>query len=85
MEQGSSAKWYGIGALVIIAFALWYVYGRPTLSTDAPASAVEQAQTPELSAGDTVADISAGLQETPDTSAALDADAASAAAAIQDI
>ncbi len=83
MEQGSSAKWYVIAALVVVAFALWYAYGRPTPATDAPASAVEEAQTPELSAGDTVADISADLEQTPDTSAALDADAAATAEAVQ--
>ncbi|MEK7101749.1 MAG: hypothetical protein AAB882_01195 [Patescibacteria group bacterium] len=77
--------WYIIGVIVIIALGLWYFYGgEPTPTTsDTQASAIEQTQTSELTAGDTTADITADLAGTPDTSAALDADAAAAAQAVQ--
>ena len=84
MDQGSSMKWYVIGVLVIAALVLWYVYGQQTStsSTDMRASAVEQVQDTALTAGDTTADISADLNQTVDTSAALDADAAAVSAAV---
>ncbi len=85
MEQDSSAKvWYIIiGALVVIALGLWYFYWTGALTATAPTSAVEQAEIPALTGGDTTADISADLNQIPDTSAVLDADAAASADAIQ--
>ena len=78
-------KWYVIGALVIIALALWYVYGKQTPAAELPPSVATQTQDAPLTAGDTTADISADLNQTADTSAALDADAAAASQAIQDL
>lgn len=73
---------YIIGILVIAAFALWYIFGT-TKTAGVETSAVEQTQETALSSGDTTADISADLAGTLDTSAALDADAAAAAEAVQ--
>lgn len=81
-QQGSSMKlWYIVVALVVIALAAWYFYGSKTPAADT--SAVEQTQIPALTGGDTTADISTDLSQMPDTSAALDADAAASASAIQ--
>ena len=77
MDQGSlNNRWYIIGVVVVVVAALWYFYGgqAPTVGTET--SAVEQAQIPTLTGGDTTADISADFSQIPDTSAALDADAA---------
>lgn len=86
MGEGSSSKvWYVVvGLVVLAALAAWYFYdqGQRAPVSAPEASAVEEAQLPALSSGDTAADISADLSQIPDTSAALDADAAAAAAAI---
>lgn len=86
MEQDSSNKvWYLIGAAVIIALGLWYFYGVKAPTADTGTSAVTEVQIPELTGGNTTADISADLSQIPDTSAALDADAAASASAIGDL
>src|SRR3989344_2000662 len=81
----SNGAWYAIAAVVVIALGLWFYYG-----TKAPeeqpagtrASAVEQTEIPALTGGNTTADISADLDQIPDTSAALDAEAAASGAAV---
>ena len=74
--------WYIIGILVLIALALWFVFG--TQKAVVPqTSALQEKQEASLTAGDTTADISADLNQTADTSAALDADAAASAQAVQ--
>jgi len=83
IDQGSSNKtetWYIAGAIVVIAvLALWYFYERQAPTAGTQPTAVEQAQTPSLSSGNTTADISADLNQSPDDSAALNqAEAASA-------
>ena len=74
--------WYIIGAIVIIALGLWYFYAKPAPTAAPQTSAVEQAQTPGVTAGNTTADISADLAQVPDTSAALTADASASAQAV---
>ena len=82
MGQGPSMKmWWIVGVVVVLAFAGWYFYGGK-VSTGTEPSPTEQATIPALSGGDTTADISADLNATPDTSAALDADAAASAQAV---
>lgn len=84
MEQNSSkGMWYLIGALIIVALALWYFYGGQTPSAKAPTT--EEAPLPDLSTGDTTADIASDLNETPDISADLEAAAAAAAREIDSL
>jgi uncharacterized protein HemX len=83
MDQGSSLRWYLIGTVIILALGLWYFYGKQESVIDTQSSAIEQTQLPALSTGDTTADISADLNQTPDDSAALDQDAAASAQAVQ--
>ena len=65
----SNRTWYIVGAVVVIAvLALWYY------STQSPGI-----ETPS----DTTADLSDELEQIPEDSAALDADAAASAAALQ--
>jgi len=83
-DNSSSKKWYIIIAVVIIVLAFWYFYGNqiPSL-TDTSPTAIEQTQIPPLSGGNTVADISADFNQTPDTSSLLDQSAAASAQAVQ--
>ena len=76
--------WYIIGIVVVIALALWYAYGR-TPATNTWSSSLGQTEAPALSSGDTTADIASDLSQTPDTSAALNADAAASAQAVQSL
>lgn len=81
MEQGSSTIWWIIG-IVVVALGLWYYYGMRAPTPVTETSSVAQTQIPALTGGDTTADISADLGQIPDTSAALDADAAATAEAV---
>ena len=76
--------WYIIGAVVIVALGLWYFYGGRSAApySFVESSAVEQTQLPPLSSGNTVADISADLSQTPDPSTALDKDASVSSQAV---
>ncbi|MFZ3044228.1 MAG: hypothetical protein WA058_03955 [Minisyncoccia bacterium] len=65
-------NWYIIGAIVVIALAVWYFYGRQVPSVGP--SALEEASA--LSSDNTMAAISAELSATPDDTAALSQDAA---------
>ena len=86
MEQSSSKKWYIIGGVIIIALALWYIYGRGSApALDTQAGIAGGTQEAPLTGGDTTADISADLSQTADTSAALDADAAAVGQAVQEL
>lgn len=85
-EQGSSMKmWYLVIAVVLIVLALWYSYGQSTSTTGTTGAqtSAEQAQIPALSAGNSTADIANDLAQTPDPSAALNADANATAKAVQ--
>ncbi len=73
--------WHIIGIVVVVALALWYVFGQQAPAANTGDSALEQASA--LSSGNTTADIAADLAGTPDTSAALDADSSASAAAVQ--
>ncbi|MFA6414961.1 MAG: hypothetical protein WC217_02770 [Candidatus Paceibacterota bacterium] len=88
--------WYVLmGVAVVAALGLgYYAYtmraSEPTLVpplaesvVEAPAPVADQTQVPALTAGNTTADISADLSQTPDPSAALTADEAAAASAVQ--
>ena len=75
--------WYLVGGLILVGLALWYFYGQSAPSENAPTSAIEETQLPEPTVGDTTADITTDLEQIPDPSSALDADAAAAASDIQ--
>lgn len=86
MEHDSSMKmWWIVGAVVVLALAGWYFYGGKVPTESVGTSAAEQVTIPAPSSGDTTADISADLAQTPDTSAALDADAAASAQAVSSL
>jgi len=72
----ANGVWYVIAAAVIIALGLWYFYGTQTPVATPESSAVEQTELPALTGGDTTTDITADLNQIPDVSAALEADAA---------
>ena len=74
--------WYIVGVLVLVALALWYVFGT-SKTAGVETSALQETQSAPLTAGDTTGDISADLNQTADTSAALDADAIASAQAVQ--
>lgn len=85
MEQSSSGRtWYIVGAIVVIAvLALWFFSSSRSQAPSAPSSAIEGSQGSPLSSGNTVADISADLNQAADGSALLEQDAAASASAIQ--
>lgn len=89
-QDGSSSNtvWYVIGAVVVVAvLALLYFYEiKDPIATDdqAPvAEQQEQAAAPALTSGNTTSDISADINQTPDTSSELEAETAASAAVIQ--
>lgn len=68
--------WVVLAVVVIGLGLLYFVMKSP--ATDSQTS-IEQVQIPAPTAGNTTADISADLNQIPDTSAALDAEAAATA------
>lgn len=86
-EQGSPAAiGYIIGLVVIIALGLWYVYGQPAaVINDVNPSVAEQSQEVPLSSGDTTSDIANDLNQTPDSSAALNADVTASVQEVQSL
>lgn len=72
--QSSGTIWYVIGAIIIIALAFWYFSASPVSAPTA------NTQTPSDT---TTAAIANDFSQIPDSSAALDADAAAAAQAVQ--
>lgn len=71
MDQGSSNNmWYIVGAVIIVALALWYFMGRPATRTETTNDTSTAALTDEFN-------------QIPDDSAALDQDAAASAEAVQ--
>lgn len=86
VTEGSSNKvLYVVVIIVVIAiFAIWYFAGKqaPVVETQQQ-SAVEQSQLQPLSSGNTTADISSDLNQIPNTSPALDADAAASSQSVQ--
>ncbi|MCR4334098.1 MAG: hypothetical protein NUV60_03775 [Patescibacteria group bacterium] len=86
VQKSAQGVWYVIVAVIIVVLGLWYFYGtRTSDSSDVPTSAIEQSQLPVLTGGDTTADITADLNQIPDTSAALGADAAAIAGEISNL
>ena len=91
MDHGSSMnRWYIVGAIaVVVVLGLWYYstlspaadMSSQTIGTQT--STAESAQTASLSSGNSVADISADLNQTPDISAPLNQAAAASAQAVQ--
>ena len=76
---------YIIGILIImvtVAF-LYFSAKQAQAPTTTESTAVEQTQIPPLASGNTTADISADLNQVPDTSAALDQAATASAQAVQ--
>lgn len=93
-QQASSANvWYGVAVVVVIAIALGVAYfvmnpastGTEEEAANSQTTPLEQTQTTVPTAGNTTADISAELNQIPDTSASLDADAASSESDIQNL
>jgi hypothetical protein len=82
-EEASNNVWYLICIFIVIVLAGWYLYGRnaPTVNTES--AATEQTQVTPLSSGNTTADITNDLNQTPDSSAALDQSAAASAQSVQ--
>lgn len=83
-HHSSHKKWYVVSAiiLIVIAGALWYLYGGQAMPFGTENTAVET--TPgTLSAGNTTADILSDLNQTLNDSADLDQAAASSASAVQ--
>lgn len=83
-QDSSNTVWYvvGVAVIVIAAVVLWYFYGMPKPVVDTTSTAIEQTQVVPP-ANNTVGDISSDLNQIPDTSAALNQDAAAAAQAVQ--
>ena len=86
IEQSSSGRiWYVVGAIVVIAvLALWFFSSTPSQAPGTSSSALQETQESPLSGGNSIADISADLNQAADGSALLDQDAAASASAIQD-
>ncbi|MDP1690274.1 MAG: hypothetical protein Q8L52_03695 [bacterium] len=90
-NQGSFTKiWYIVGAVVVIALVVWYFYGRSVPTVSAPAStattqnpATGTVPTSAVTTGNTTTDIANDLNNTPDATAGLNADAAASAQAVQ--
>lgn len=86
MVQHSSHKtWYVVGAvvLIVIAGALWYLYGNQAMPAPAQNTAATEQTNDGLSAGNTTADILSDLSQTVDDATGLDQAAASSATAVQ--
>ena len=87
--HASAKAGYIVGAIIVIVIAvalgLWYFLtlpsSTPTTVTQPPVVDQTQAAAP-LSSGNTTSDISSDLNQTPDTSAALSADASASAQAV---
>ncbi len=86
MDHHSSHKvWYVVGAvvLIVIAGALWYLYGNQAMPAPSQNTAAIEQINDGLSAGNTTADILSDLNQTIDNATGLDQAAASSAAAVQ--
>lgn len=86
MDHHSSHKvWYVVGAvvLIVIAGALWYLYGNQAMPAPSQNTAATEQTNDGLSAGNSTADILSDLNQTVNDSAGLDQAAASSAAAVQ--
>lgn len=83
MENQSTVQTVGvIVAVVVIGLGLWYFFTKsPNTGSQTPA---EQAQTVPTT-GNTTADISTDLNQVPDSSAGLDADASASSQDIQSL
>lgn len=85
-QSSPSTIWYIVLAVAAIALGVAYFATESSdideVSTDAQATTV-QTETPALTDGNTTSDIFTDLNLTPDSSAALDADAAASASALQ--
>mgnify|MGYP001561770576 CR=1 FL=1 len=78
MENQSTGRTVGIVvAVIVVGLGFWY-FVMKSPATDSQTS-VEQVQIPAPTVGNTTADISADLNQIPDTSTALDAEAAATA------
>jgi hypothetical protein len=76
--------WYAIGAVIIIALALWYFLVRGgSPGADIQPVATEPIQLAPLSSGDTTEDILSDLNQALEETDALNADAAASAQAVQ--
>ena len=75
--------WYIVGVVIIAVLGLWYFSGwGKTVVPPVESSVVGQVQVPGVTTGNTTADIANDLKQTPDTSAALNADASASAQAV---
>jgi len=84
VETGSShVLWYVSLIVAIAAVGLGYFYWSSKGMVEDQSSTLNQATLPQLTEGDTTADITDDLSQIPDLSASLDADAAASAGDIQ--
>jgi len=84
-DSSNGTRYAVIGIVIIIALALWYFYAKRAPVDGIQTQSAEQAQLPAPSSGNTTADISSDLNQIPDTSAALNADASASANDIQSL
>lgn len=83
LTQDSSSKMpYIIGVVVVVVLAFWYFYSVQSPALNTESTATEQTQLTTLPDGNTTADISADINQLPDSSAELDQDAAASAEAV---
>lgn len=91
-QSSTNTTPYIIGVVIVIAaVVLWYVYSAQVspVSTETPPTETQTLSTdqttPGVTSGNTTADISADLDQIPDPSAGLDADATASASDLQSL
>lgn len=82
-RSSSMAVWYIALAVVAVGLGVLYYVMQSSIDEYAAPTASEQAAVPELTAGNTTADIGADLTQLEGTDAALDADASASASDVQ--
>ncbi len=91
-QSSSNMTWYIIAAAIIAALALLYVYSTqtPSVNTETPTATTQtpptgETQTSSLTSGNTIADISADLNQIQDASAGINADMEASANDLQSL
>lgn len=86
--KSSAVMWYVVLAVVVIALGLVYFAMKSPVTNEAATDtqvSIEQMQIPAPTEGNTTADITTDLNQIPDISAALDADATEVANDLQSL
>lgn len=86
-SKSSGMIWLVIGAVVVIALGAWYFYSMNAADGESmnDSRAMEEQEMPAITGGSTTADITADLEQIPDVSADMDADASATAGEIQSL